>query len=114
MLVAYLAWYAPQVCICWCLIKVDARPDFGRWSTDSRMQRSVKYGLMHLSRVFDIQAVISYDGEREEDFLVSRVADFTNAMKIPHISLSGRSLDFIWLARLDAHALNGRFFYLSP
>ncbi|KAI1918769.1 hypothetical protein LOZ65_004683 [Ophidiomyces ophidiicola] len=82
----------------------DARPDYGQYSTDARMEISVNAALSHISSVLRPRIIITHDS-RDENFLIQGVKTSTSKPGITHIGLQGRVSDFEWIARLDSKAL---------
>ena len=85
----------------------DARPDFGKRSTQHRMEVSVAGALGHIENFMHPQAVISNYPEHEEDFFVKSINRKTKELAQTHIQLpKGASETLEWMTRLDATALN--------
>ncbi|KMP08776.1 hypothetical protein CISG_01809 [Coccidioides immitis RMSCC 3703] len=86
------------------LIWHDARPDYGPWSTDARMEASVKSGLVHMLKILHPRAIITHES-RDEPFLVRGVKTRASQTGIAHIGLKGRASSFKWITKLDSRAL---------
>ncbi|WEW60943.1 hypothetical protein PRK78_006431 [Emydomyces testavorans] len=86
------------------LVWHDARPDFGPWSTDMRMEASVKSALGHIYNVLRPRIIVTHES-REESFFVKAIKAKVSHTRITHIGLQGRASDFKWITRLDSKAL---------
>lgn len=90
------------------LILLDARPDYSRWSSDSRMEMSVSAGLKHIQTYIEPRVIITGHVSREDGFFIRAVR--AKALDIG-ISLIELPLDatenLMWLARLDSGSLAG-------
>ncbi|OJD12777.1 hypothetical protein AJ78_06675 [Emergomyces pasteurianus Ep9510] len=83
----------------------DARPDYARWSTDSRMESSVMTGFSHINTILRPSLVITHGDRYDETFLWKAVKDKAARAGVPHIRLPARAADFPWMAILDSSSL---------
>ncbi|EEP80381.1 conserved hypothetical protein [Uncinocarpus reesii 1704] len=86
------------------LVWHDARPDYGHWSTDARMEASVKSAIGHVNAILHPQVIITHES-RDEPFLVKGVKARASLAGITNIGLKGRASNFNWVTKLDARAL---------
>ncbi|KAK4617768.1 hypothetical protein CLAFUW4_12055 [Fulvia fulva] len=85
----------------------DARSDYAEYSSDARVEASVKGAMKHIQDFMHPQAII-VDSARQEDAYFSRAIK-TAAKNIGKALIeipSGRYEQFMWLTRLDAASLS--------
>ncbi|KAK2792734.1 hypothetical protein FQN52_002796 [Onygenales sp. PD_12] len=83
----------------------DARPDYGPWSTDARMEASVRAGLAHIHNILRPSVIITHDDRRDEKFFWNAVKLKADRLHMPHINLPRRAGDFMWMSKLDSNSL---------
>ncbi|KAL4821325.1 armadillo-type protein [Aspergillus spinulosporus] len=82
----------------------DARVDYARWSTDSRMEQAVAAVLPYIQAYLRPQVLIT-QGEIFEDQFFLRAMRTAKDHGMPTITLPRAARDLMWMATLDSHAL---------
>ncbi|KAL2864672.1 proteasome regulatory particle base subunit RPN1 [Aspergillus lucknowensis] len=82
----------------------DARVDYGRWSTDARMEHAVAVVLPYIQAYLRPEILIT-QGDSWEDPFFMRGIQKAKELGIPHIKLPHAARDLMWLAALDSNAL---------
>ncbi|MDI1486366.1 MAG: hypothetical protein OHK93_005593 [Ramalina farinacea] len=84
----------------------DARPDYSRWSTNSRMESSVAAGLDHVHNFVHPQVILVDDSDREDDFFIDAVRTTTLELSKSLIELPANAMEsLMWITRLDSASL---------
>lgn len=84
----------------------DGRPDYAAYSSDERMETSVRAALNHMLYYIKPHAVVVDDATREDAFLLSAVNYASGQAGVPVIILPDPALERIgWLCELDAASL---------
>ncbi len=84
----------------------DGRPDFSAYSTDYRMEVSVRASLGHINYVMKPRVVLIDSAEREDTFFVTGVKDKTRDLGLPLIELPVNAAEHLqWISKLDASSL---------
>jgi len=92
-----------------CLSTIDGRPDYSRWSSDDRMELSVKASIGHIDKFVTPQALIVGDQGREDTFFINSVRSKALAMGKSLIELpSDAAENMMWITRLDSGSLAGK------
>ena len=86
------------------ILKTDARVDYARWSTDSRMEQAVAAVLPYIRAYLQPQVLIT-QGETFEDQFFLRAMRTAKDHEMPTIALPRAARDLMWMADLDSHAL---------
>ena len=92
----------------------DGRPDYARWSSDLRMEISVRAGLGHIDKFVMPQAlIVDYEG-REDAFFVksarSKALDLGKSLiQLPRDAAA----NMMWVTRLDSGSLAGMLHPIS-
>lgn len=87
------------------LFFVDARPDYGPWSTEKRMVTSTRAAMVHLHNNINATVVITHDKAGDEPFLYKGVKEEAKDLDMTHITLPDQALDFTWLSKLNINSL---------
>ncbi|KAL9111044.1 MAG: hypothetical protein Q9227_004477 [Pyrenula ochraceoflavens] len=84
----------------------DGRPDYAEWSSDYRMEVSVRSALNFINMDIMPQVVLVDSFEREDDFFARAFKFQANKLRFPFIELPLNAADNLpWVARLDSSAL---------
>jgi hypothetical protein len=84
----------------------DGRPDFSIYSTDYRMEVSVRASLGHISSVMRPRVVLIDSPEREDAFLSRGIKDKTRDLGLPLIELPINAAENLkWISKLDSNSL---------
>lgn len=84
----------------------DARPDYAGWSSDERMEVSVRASLNHLLYYLKPHAVITDDAGREDHYFVGVVKEASGGSNVPMITLPDPAIERLgWISELDAPSL---------
>ena len=84
----------------------DARPDYAAYSSDQRMEISVRAALSHLLYYLKPSAVIVNDPGHEDHYFVGAVRDASGPAGVPVIILPDPAVERIgWLSELDSASL---------
>ncbi|KAL2000042.1 hypothetical protein VTN02DRAFT_3624 [Thermoascus thermophilus] len=83
----------------------DGRPDYAPWSTDSRMERAVRSSLGYIGSQLHPQVLITHGESREDSFFWKGIKRKAEAARLPHIVLSSKAGDLMWLSKLDSSSL---------
>ncbi|KAL1967910.1 hypothetical protein VTN77DRAFT_2327 [Rasamsonia byssochlamydoides] len=83
----------------------DSRPDYATWSTDARMEASVRAGLDYIKALLNPKVVIAHDESRDDSFFWKGIKQRTEQRGIPLIGLSVRAKDLMWISNLDSNSL---------
>lgn len=81
------------------------------WSTEKRMQESVKSGLARISGILQPHVIITHNDVEEEPYFWPAIDAKARQIGISHITLPRKSADFMWLSRLDTTSLAGMLWY---
>lgn len=88
----------------------DARPDYARWSSDSRMENSVRAGIGHVDKFVMPQALIVDFAGREDMFFMKAVRKRALEMGKSLIELPSDAAEhMMWITRLDSGSLAGMY-----
>ncbi|KAL4750307.1 hypothetical protein BDW72DRAFT_204058 [Aspergillus terricola var. indicus] len=82
----------------------DARVDYARWSTDSRMEQAVAAVLPYIRAYLRPQVLITQGGTFEDQFFL-RAMRTAKDHGMTNIALPRAARDLMWMAALDSHAL---------
>lgn len=92
-----------------CLCTIDGRPDYSRWSSDDRMELSVKASIGHIDKFVAPQAFIVGDQGREDTFFINSIRSKALAIGTSLIELpSDAPENMMWITRLDSGSLAGK------
>ncbi len=92
-----------------CLCTIDGRPDYSRWSSDDRMELSVKASIGHIDKFIALQALIVGDQGREDVFFIKSIRSKALAIGKSLIELpSDAAENMRWITRLDSGSLAGK------
>ena len=84
----------------------DARPDFAAYSSDQRMEISVRAALNHLLYYLQPHAIIANDPGHEDPFFVRAIGEASGLSHAPVITLPDNAVERIgWMSRLDSASL---------
>jgi hypothetical protein len=84
----------------------DARPDFSIYSTDYRMERSVRASLGHIAPFMRPRVVLIDSPEREDTFLTKGMKEKTRELRLPLIELPINAAENLkWVSKLDGSSL---------
>lgn len=84
----------------------DARPDYASYSSDQRMETSVRAALSHILYYLKPQAVIVDDAAREDHYLEPAIMYASSQVGVPVITLPDAALEKLgWLCELDSASL---------
>lgn len=84
----------------------DARPDYGPWSTDERMENSVYAAMRFLDDYIHPKAVLTDDPSREDDFFVRAVRRKFGEVDAPLVELPTDAAERMrWITRMDSSSL---------
>jgi hypothetical protein len=85
---------------------LDARPDYGAYSTDERMEVSVQAALNHILYYLKPHAVITDDPALEDHYFVGAVKEASGQFNVPVITLSAPAVERLgFLSELDGPSL---------
>ncbi len=85
----------------------DARPDYAPWSSDFRMEVSVRAALGHIHKSMRPQVLFADTSMREDGFFSKAIKDKSNELGITAIELPSNAIENLpWLAKLDSASLN--------
>jgi hypothetical protein len=98
----------PSQCSYADILVIDSRPSYAPWSTDSRMEKSVRIGLEYMANALNPHVVITRTTPREDSFFWKVVEAITYRANLPLISLPSAASDFMWLSKIDSAAFQGR------
>ncbi|PGH26978.1 hypothetical protein AJ80_01362 [Polytolypa hystricis UAMH7299] len=87
------------------LVWHDARPDYGPWSTDKRMQASVMAGFGHINNILKPHVIISHDDKRELPFFWKGARARAHNIHVPLIGIPDHASELMWISKLDASSL---------
>ena len=86
----------------------DSRPDYSRWSSDLRMEASVRAGLGHIDKFVMPQALIIDHEGREDTFFINSVRMKALDMGKSLIELPrDAAVNMMWITHLDSGSLAG-------
>lgn len=92
----------------------DGRPDYAVYSTDWRMEVSIKAAITYICSDIMPQIVLVDDFRREDDVFKKGFMAQIKKYQLPFLELpSTASESMQWLARLDAAALKGKIYILA-
>lgn len=84
----------------------DGRPDYSLYSTDYRMEVSVRASLGHINGVMKPRVVLIDNPEREPEFFSRAMKDKTRELGLPLIELPFNAAEhFQWISKLDGSSL---------
>ena len=84
----------------------DGRPDFSVYSTDYRMEVSVRASLGHITSVMKPRVVLVDSPEREDTFFTTGMKDKTRDLGLPLIELPVNAAEHLqWISKLDGSSL---------
>jgi hypothetical protein len=84
----------------------DGRPDFSLYSTDYRMEVSVRASLGHITSVMRPRVVLIDAPGREDAFFSKGINDKTRELGLPLIELPSAAAEQLrWIAKLDGSSL---------
>ncbi|ERF68319.1 hypothetical protein EPUS_02775 [Endocarpon pusillum Z07020] len=84
----------------------DGRPDFSVYSTDYRMEVSVRASLGHITSVMKPRVVLVDSPEREDTFFTTGIKDKTRDLGLPLIELPVNAAEQLqWISKLDGSSL---------
>jgi hypothetical protein len=84
----------------------DGRPDFSLYSTDYRMEVSVRASLGHINSVMRPRVVLIDSPEREDSFFSKAINDKTRELGLPLIELPINAAEQLrWISKLDGSSL---------
>jgi hypothetical protein len=84
----------------------DGRPDFSVYSTDYRMEVSVRASLGHITSVMRPRVVLIDAPEREDGFFSKGINDKTMELGLPLIELPNNAAEQLrWISKLDGSSL---------
>lgn len=84
----------------------DGRPDFSIYSTDYRMEVSVRASLGHIRPVMRPKVVLIDSPEREDAFFTKGIKDKTAELRLPLIQLPINAAQHLkWVSKLDGGSL---------
>ncbi|KAI9694156.1 MAG: hypothetical protein M1822_003427 [Bathelium mastoideum] len=88
----------------------DARPDYSKWSSDTRMSASVSAALNHINSYMHPQVIFIDASDDEDGYFSKAVTTKGNSLEISIIPIpDGKLEDFLWAARLDSGSLSAWF-----
>lgn len=89
--------------------RLDARPDYSRWSTDVRMEAGVRAALEQIHSFMHPQLYIVEENPPEEAFLSRGVRSQALENGKPVIQLPRKAVtNLMWLTRLSVGSLSGK------
>jgi hypothetical protein len=84
----------------------DGRPEFASYSTEYRMEMSVRASLYHLTSRMKPMVVMTDSPEREDAFFIRGIRQKTRDLNLPLIELPINAAQKLrWISKLDASAL---------
>jgi hypothetical protein len=84
----------------------DGRPDYSVYSTDYRMEVSVRASLGHITSVMRPRVVLVDNSEREDAFFSRAIKDKTRELGLPLIEFPINSAEQLkWISKLDGGSL---------
>ena len=93
----------------------DGRPDYGKWSTDVRMEVAGKAALGHFNSFLHPKAVVIDAASREHEWFTAAMKTKSTELGIGLIDLPpNAAMSMDWLAHLDATALKSKDIMLPP
>ena len=85
----------------------DARPDYAPYSSNMRMELSIRAALGHLHKFMRLKAVLTDTSAREDDFFEKAINDKANELGITTIELPANAIDGLqWMMKLDSESLS--------
>ncbi|KAL1955155.1 hypothetical protein VTO42DRAFT_8970 [Malbranchea cinnamomea] len=83
----------------------DGRPDYGPWSTDGRMERSVQAAIGHIGKALRPRVIITHDDTRESLYFWKGITKRAKQMRVTHVVIPDHASHFKWIVKLDANSL---------
>lgn len=84
----------------------DARPDHAAYSSDLRMEVSVRAALNHLLYYLKPHAIIANDPDREDHYFVGAVREASGPARVPLITLPDPAVERLgWVSLLEGTSL---------
>lgn len=84
----------------------DGRPDYSIYSTDYRMEVSVRASLYHITSVMRPKVVLVEGPGREDSFFSKGIKDKASELGVPLIELPTKAAEQLdWISKLDASSL---------
>lgn len=84
----------------------DARPDYSAWSSDFRMEVSVRAALGHIHKALRPQVVLTDTSLHEDSFFIKSTQDKSNELGMTAIELPPNAAENLpWLSKLDSASL---------
>ena len=84
----------------------DARPDYSAYSSDSRIDASVRAAMMYINKAMRPQALLIDTRDREDKYFVKAIKEKTNELDVTIIELPANAAENLqWLTKLDGASL---------
>lgn len=84
----------------------DGRPDYSIYSTDYRMEVSVRASLYHVNSVMRPKVVLVEGPGREDSFFSKGMKDKASELRLPLIELPTQAAEQLsWISKLDVNSL---------
>jgi hypothetical protein len=85
----------------------DAKPDYGLYSSNLRMELSTRAALGHIHRSMQLEVVLTDTSAREDDFFTKAISDKAKELGITTIELPANAIDGLqWMMKLDSDSLS--------
>ena len=85
----------------------DGRPDFAPYSSNSRMELSIRAALGYIHKSTQLQVVLTDTSTHEDEFFIKAIKDKTKELGITTKELPSNAVDgLLWMMKLDSASLS--------